>query len=92
MVALSTDSVANTKAELVVKDFSVKVDATNQLPSDTLTLYNATTGQFIGNMTFTGPTGTNEKFSFQQTAPGPVTTLLLKSGLNGSTTFAVPQK
>ncbi len=88
----TTDFVAITKAELVVKNLSLKVDATNQVPSDTLTLYNAATGQFIGNMTFTGLTGTNGKFSFQGTAPGPVTTLLLKSELNGSTTFAVAQK
>ena len=89
------------KAELVVKNLSLKVDATSQVPSDVLTLFNAATGQLIGTMTLTGTTtakisgqavATFGQYSFQGTIPAPVTTLLLKTGLNGSTTFAVSQK
>ena len=88
----STDNVAITRAELVVKNLSLKVDAINQVPADVLTLYNAVTGQQIGVMTYTGLSGTGGKYSFQGTIAAPVTTLLLRSGLNGSTTFTVSQK
>jgi hypothetical protein len=89
------------KAELVVKNLSLKVDATSQVPSDVLTLFNAATGQLIGTMNLTGTTTakisgqvviTVGQYSFQGTLSAPVTTLLLKTGLNGSTTFAVSQK
>ena len=80
----STDNVAITKAELVVKNLSLKVDAINLVPSDVLTLYNAATGQQIGVMTFSGLSGTGGKYSFQGMIAAPVTTLLLKSALNGS--------
>jgi len=80
------------KAELVVKNLSLKVDATSQVAGDTLTLYNAVTGQVIGNMTQTGTLSLGAKYSFQGTITAPVTTLLVKSGLNGSATFTVSQK
>jgi hypothetical protein len=88
----TTDNVLITKAELVVKNLSLKVDATNQVPGDVLTLYNNATGQLIGTMTMTGTQGIGGKYSFQGTISAPVTTLLLKSALNGKTTFAVSQK
>ncbi len=95
------DFPAISKAELVVKNLSLKVDATSQVPSDVLTLFNAATGQLIGTMNLTGTTTakisgqvvlTGGQHSFQGTISAPVTTLLLKTGLNGSTTFVVSQK
>lgn len=86
-----TDSVKITKAELVVKNGSLKVDATGNLPSAALKLYNATTGALIGNMTFSGLSGTGAKFSFQGTVP-PVTSLRLVSNFNGTSIGTVAQK
>ncbi len=88
----TTDFPLISKAELVVKNLSLKVEATSQVAGDTMTLFNATTGQAIGNMTQTGTLALGAKYSFQGTLAAPVTTLLLKTGLNGSTTFAVSQK
>ena len=80
-----------TKAELVVKNGSLKVDATSTNPAAVLTLFNTATGQLIGTMTNTGLSGTGAKYGFQGTV-APVTTLLLKSSLNGTATLAVSQK
>ena len=97
----TTDFAKINKAELVVKNLSLKVDATSEVPSDRLTLFNAATGQLIGTMTLTGTTtakisgqavATFGQYSFQGTISAPVKTLLLTTGLNGSTTFAVSQK
>ncbi len=88
----STDTVAIGRAELVVKNLSLRVDASSAASSDVLTLFNAATGQLIGTMTLTGLNGTGGKYSFQGTVPTPVTTLLLKSSLNGMATGAVVQK
>ena len=85
------DFVQITKAELSVKNGQLKVEASDNVHGATLTLYNNATGQLIGTMTDNGPSGAGEKYSFQGTA-SPVTTLLLKSSLNGTATFAVAQK
>jgi hypothetical protein len=86
------DSVLINKAELVVKNLSLKVEASNTVPNDVLTLYNNANGLVIGTMTYVGLSGGGGKYSFQGTLAAPVTTLLLKSALNGSTTFAVSLK
>jgi hypothetical protein len=87
----TVDSVSITKAELVVKNGQLKVEALGSVPSATLGLFNATTGQFIGNMTLSGLSGTSGKFSFQGTV-SPVTTLLLRSNFSGTNTAGVAQK
>lgn len=87
----TVDTVSITKAQLTVKTSQLKVDATSNTPTAVLSLYNAATGQFIGLMTDNGPSGGGEKYSFQGTV-SPVTTLLLKSSLNGTATAPVPQK
>ncbi len=88
----STDTVAIGRAELVVKNLSLRVEAGSAASSDVLTLFNAATGQLIGTMTLTGLNGTGGKYSFQGTVPAAVTTLLLKSSLNGMATGAAVQK
>ena len=87
----TVDTVAIGKAELVTKNGSLKVDASSTVPSAVLTLFNSATGQAIGIMTNTGLSGTGARYSFQGTVP-PVTTLLLKSSFNGTSTAAVSQK
>lgn len=85
------DMVAVTKAELVVKNGGLKVEATSTNPAAVLTLSNAATGQLIGTMTNNGSIGSGAKYSFQGTV-SPVTTLLLSSSLNGTATGSVSQK
>lgn len=87
----TVDAVKIGKAELVVKNGSLKVDATSSPPTAVLSLFNASTGQFIGTMTNNGLTNGGAKYSFQGTV-SPVTTLLLKSSLNGTATAGVAQK
>jgi len=87
----TVDQVAITKAELVVKNGQLKVDATSTVPSAVLTLSNAATGAVIGTMTNTGLSGSGAKYSFQGTV-SPVTTLRLISNFSGTATGAVAQK
>jgi hypothetical protein len=87
IVPKTVDKVQITRAELVVKNNSLRVEATSTSPTAVLTLHNATTGQVIGNMT----NGGGGSYSFQGTV-APVTTLLLTSSLNGMATGAVQQK
>jgi len=87
----AVDLVAVSKAELVVKNGGLKVEATSTIPTAVLSLFNAATGQFIGTMTNNGSIGFGAKYSFQGTV-SPVTTLLLTSSLNGTATGAVSQK
>jgi len=87
----SVDAVKVTKAELVVKNLSLKVEATSTVPNAVLTLYNATTGALVGTMTNTGLSAGGAKYSFQGTV-SPVTSLLLKSTFSGTATGAVSQK
>jgi hypothetical protein len=81
------DGVTLNKAELVVKNGALKVEATGTLPIAVLTLSNATTGQVIGTMTNLG----KGKFTYQGTV-APVTTLRLDSNYSGTATLAVAQK
>jgi len=87
----SQDFVKITKAELVVKSGSLKVQASSTFATAVLTLFNAQTGQLIGIMTNTGPSGVGAKYSFQGNVPS-IKSLLLKSSLNGTATSAVAQK
>ena len=87
----TVDAVTITKAELTVKNGTLKVEAVSTAPNAVLTLFNATTGALLGTMTKGGAIGVGAKFSFQGTV-SPVTTLRLKSSLNGTTTSAVAQK
>ncbi len=87
----TVDVVAISKAELVVKNGSLKVDATSTKAAAVLTLYNNATGQLIGTMTNNGLSGGGAKYSYQGTV-SPVTTLRLQSSLNGTATGAVSQK
>ncbi len=91
-VPKNVDTVAVSKAELVVKNLSLKVEASSTIPSAVLTLYNAANNQLIGTMTNTGLSGGGAKYSFQGTLAAPVTTVLLKSSFNGTATGAVSQK
>jgi hypothetical protein len=43
----------------------------------------------IGTMTYLGLSGGGGKYSFQGTLNVPIPTLLVKSALNGSSTFSV---
>jgi hypothetical protein len=86
-VPRTVDTVKITKAELVVKTLSLKVEATSTTPTATLTLFNAFSGQLIGIMTNLGA----GKFSFEGTV-SPVQTLLLTSTLHGNATGDVAQK
>jgi hypothetical protein len=86
-VPKTVDTVKITKAELVVKNLNLKVEATSTSPAATLTLFNAATGQLIGTMTSSGA----GRYSFQGNV-SPVQTLLLRSSMNGVTTGAVAQK
>ena len=85
------DFVGIGKAELAVKNGSLKVDATSSAPNAVLTLYNDATGAFIGTMTNTGLITYGAKYSYQGSVSS-VKTLRLKSKFNGTTTFAVAQK
>jgi hypothetical protein len=87
----TVDQVAISKAQLVVKNGQLRVEATGSVPSATLSLFNAATGQFLGNMTFGGLSGGGAKFSFQGTV-SPVTSLRLVSNFSGTATSAVSQK
>lgn len=87
----TVDVVKIGKAELVVKNGGLKVEATSTVQTAVLTLFNASTGQFIGTMTNNGPSNGGAKYFFQGTV-SPVTTLLLKSSFNGTATGAVTQK
>jgi hypothetical protein len=87
IVPKTVDKVQITKAELVVKNNALRVEATSTSPTAVLTLHNAATGQLIGNMTGDG----GGRYSFQGTV-APVTTLLLTSSLSGTATGAVQQK
>jgi hypothetical protein len=91
IIAKTVDTVQITRAELVVKTGSLRVGATGSNPAAVLTLFNATTGQLIGAMTNNGLSGSGAKHSFQGTV-SPVTTVLVKSSLNGTATGAVAQK
>jgi hypothetical protein len=86
-VPKTVDTVKITRAELVVKGLSLRVEATSTTPTATLTLFNAATGQLIGTMTNL----VSGKDSFQGTV-SPVQTLLLTSSLGGTATGAVVQK
>jgi hypothetical protein len=86
-----SDFVKIDKAEFVVRNGSLKVDATSSAPTAVLMLFNASTGQLIGTMTNNGPSKGGTKYSFQGSV-SPVTTLLLKSSLNGTSTGTVTQK
>lgn len=90
-VPKTVDTVIITKAELVVKSGQLKVDALCSSRTSILTLYNDATGQVIGTMTFSGTNGLGGKFSFQGTV-APVTTLLLKTSVNGSTRSGISLK
>ena len=81
------DFVSISRAELVVKNGALKVDASSNLAIAVLTLSNATTGAPIGTMTNLG----KGKYSFLGTV-APVTTLRLDSNYSGSATFGVAQK
>ena len=87
-----TDTATISKAELVVKNLSLKVEATSNVTTAVLTLYDANSGAFIGTMTNSGLSGGGAKYSFQGTIPSKVTTLRVKSSFNGTSTFAVAQK
>ncbi len=87
----TVDAAKVTKAELVVKNLSLKVEATSTVPTAVLTLYNAATGRLIGTMTNTGLSAGGAKYAFQGTV-SPVTTLLLTSSFNGTASGAVAQK
>jgi hypothetical protein len=87
----TVDTVQITRAELVVKTGSLRVEATGSNPAAVLTLFNTDTGQLLGTMTNTGLSGSGAKYSFQGTV-SPVTTVLAKSSLNGTATSAVVQK
>jgi hypothetical protein len=91
IIPKTVDTVQITRAELVVKTGSLRVEATSSSPAAVLTLFNAATGQLIGTMTNSGLSGTGAKYLFQGTV-SPVTTLLVKSSLNGTATGAVAQK
>lgn len=86
------DFVTLSKAELVVKSLSLKEEATGNLPNALITIFNSVTGQSIGTMTNSGVSGTGAKYSFQGTVPRPVTTLLLKSSMNGTATGSVAHR
>jgi hypothetical protein len=86
-VPKTVDKVQITKAELIVKTNSLRVEATSTSPTAVLTLYNAATGQLIGTMTGGG----GAKYTFQGTV-APVTTVRLTSSLSGTATGAVVQK
>lgn len=86
-VPKTVDSVAVSRAELVVKTGSLKVQASSNVPSAVLTLSNAATGQRIGTMTNLG----KGKYSFQGTV-SPVTTRAPSSSFNATGTGAVAQK
>jgi len=90
-VPKTVDTVKVAKAELVVKNGSLKVEATGTVPTAVLTLTNATTGAVIGTMTNTGLSAGGAKYSFVGIVPG-VTSLLLTSNFSGSSTAAVAQK
>ena len=87
----TVDVVSIGRAEYTVKTSQLRVDATSNTPKAVLGLYNAATGQFLGTMTDAGASGGGEKYSFQGTV-APVTTILVKSSLNGSATLPVSQK
>jgi len=91
VIPKTVDNVVITRAELVVKNGALRVEATGSQPTAVLGLFNAATGQFIGNMSFSGLSGAGAKFSFQGTT-GPVTSLLLKSSFSGTATATVTQK
>jgi hypothetical protein len=91
IIPKTVDTVQITRAELVVKTGSLRVEATGSNPAAVLTLFNAATGQLIGTMTNSGLSGSGAKYSLQGTV-SPVTTLLVKSSLNGTATGAVAQK
>ena len=91
VVPKTSDRVRIAKAEQVVKNGALKVEATGSNPAATLSLFNADTGAFIGVMSFNGLSGSGAKFSFQGTT-APVTSLRLVSSLNGSDTGAVSRK
>jgi hypothetical protein len=91
MIPKTVDTVAISRAELTVKTSQLRVEATSNTPGAVLTVYNAATGQPIGTMTDSGPSGGAEKYTFQGTA-APVTKVLLKSSLNGVATATVSQK
>jgi hypothetical protein len=87
----TVDTVSIGRAELTLKSLQLRVDAFGNTPGAVLTLYNAATGQSLGIMTDNGPSGGGEKYTFQGTV-SPVTTLLLKSSLNGVATASVSRK
>jgi hypothetical protein len=87
----TVDSVIVSKAELVVKNLALRVEATSTVPAAVLTLFNATTGRLIGTMTNTGLSGSGAKYSFQGTV-SPVTSVLLTSSFSGTATSPVAQK
>lgn len=91
VIPKTVDTVSIGRAELTVKTLQLRVDARSNTPGAVLSLYNAATGQFIGTMTDNGPSSGGETYSFQG-AVSPVTTLLLKSSLNGTAVAGVTQK
>ena len=91
IIARTTDIVTINKAELVVKNLQLKVDAFSNTRGAALTLFHAVTGERIAAMADNGPGGVGGKFSFQGTV-SPVTTLLVRSILNGTGSATVSQR
>jgi len=91
IIPKTVDTVQITRAELVVKTGSLRVEATGSNPAAALVLFNAATGQQIGTMTNTGLSGQRGEIFVPGEAP-PVTTVLVRSSLNGTATSAVVQK
>jgi len=87
----TVDFVSVSKAELVVKNLALRVEATSTVPTAVLTLFNAATGRLIGTMTNNGLSGSGAKYSFQGTV-SPVASVLLTSSFSGTATGAVAQK
>jgi len=87
----TVDTVSISRAELTLKISNSEWmhSATLRAPSSLSTT--PATGQLVGIMTDNGPSGGGEKYTFQGTV-SPVTTLLLKSSLNGVATASVSRK
>jgi hypothetical protein len=71
------DTVRITRADDVLKSFSLRVEATSSNATATLTVWNASTGALIGTLANSG----GGKYGATLTVPAPVLSITLKSSL-----------
>lgn len=83
------DTVAISKSQFNSRTFDLRIEATSTSATSTLTVYNATTGAFIGTLRNAG--GGKHDGSFT-TNLGPALRITLKSALGGAVTATVPLK